>query len=59
MNLLSIFKRRYLKRGAVVEIRVLRGNEIGRVQRFTVARGKLTSRLLCLNVGATTPTPCT
>ena len=31
-----MFKSRYLKRGAVVEIRVLRANEIGRVQRLTV-----------------------
>ena len=54
-----MFKKRYLKRGAVVEIRVLRANQIGRVQRLTVARGKLTSRLLCLNVGATRPTSCT
>jgi Ca2+-binding RTX toxin-like protein len=57
-NLRSMFKKRFLKRGAVVEIRVLRANEIGRVQRLTVARGKFTSRLLCMNVGATSPTRC-
>ena len=54
-----MFKKRYLKRGAVVEIRVLRANQIGRVQKLTVARGKLTSQLQCLNVGATRPTRCT
>ena len=59
VSLLSMFKKRYLKRGAVVEIRVLRANQIGRVQKLTVARGKLTSQLQCLNVGATRPTRCT
>ena len=59
VSLVSMFKKRYLKRGAVVEIRVLRANQIGRVQKLTVARGKLTSQLLCLNVGATRPTRCT
>jgi len=58
VSLLSMFKKRYLKRGAVVEIRVLRANQIGRVQKLTVARGKLTSQLLCLNVGATRPGSC-
>ena len=59
VSLLSLFKKRYLKRGAVVEIRVLRANQIGRVQKLTVARGKLTPLLQCLNVGATRPTRCT
>jgi hypothetical protein len=59
VSLLSFFKKRYLKRGAVVEIRVLRANQIGRVQKLTVARGKLTPQTQCLNVGATRPTRCT
>ena len=58
VNLLSLFKNRFLKRRAVVELRVLRANQIGRVVRLTVARGKLKSQLLCMNVGATTPTRC-
>ena len=60
VNLLPLLKRRSLGKGARLEVRVLRANQIGRVQRFTVGkRGKLTSTGLCLNVGATSPTSCT
>ena len=59
VNLLALFKRRYLKRGAVVEVRVLRANQIGRVVRLTVAGGKFKSQNLCMNVGATKPSRCT
>jgi hypothetical protein len=52
-------KRRYLARGVVLELRLTRPLEIGRVQRFTVLRkGRVRSELLCLNVGAKTPTAC-
>ena len=59
VNLLSLFKQRYLKRNAVVEIRVTRANEIGRVQRLKVTKkGVVKSELLCLAVGATKPGKC-
>jgi Ca2+-binding RTX toxin-like protein len=60
VNLVSLFKKRYLKRNAVVEIRVTRPNEIGRVQRLKVTKkGVVKSELLCLSVGATAPAKCT
>jgi Ca2+-binding RTX toxin-like protein len=53
-------KRRDLHRGATVEIRVTRPNQIGRVVRLTVGRrGVVTSTGLCLPIGARTPGPCT
>ena len=59
INLRSVFKKRYLKRGAVVEVRILRANYIGKVVRLTVARRpNLNQTPLCLGVGATTPGPC-
>ncbi|HEY6887281.1 MAG TPA: calcium-binding protein [Solirubrobacter sp.] len=59
VNLLSLFKQRFLKLNAVVEIRVTRPNEIGRVQRLKVTRkGVVKSELLCLAVGATKPGKC-
>ena len=57
--MLTHFKSRYLRKGAVIEIRTTRPNEIGSVRRLTVgSRGTVKSQLLCLNVGATTPSPC-
>ena len=42
-------KKRYLKRNAVLEVRVTRPNEIGRVLRLTVGkRGAIKSEPLCL-----------
>jgi Ca2+-binding RTX toxin-like protein len=59
VNLVSLFKKRYLKRNAVVEVRVTRPNEIGRVQRLKVTRkGIVKSELLCLPVGASRPGKC-
>jgi hypothetical protein len=59
VNLLPLLKKRYLKRGAVLEVRVTRPNEIGRVLRLTVGkRGAIKSAPLCLNVGATKPARC-
>jgi Ca2+-binding RTX toxin-like protein len=60
VKLVSLFKKRYLGRGAVVEVRVLRPNEIGRVLRLTVGkRGSIKSTGLCLAVGKTSPAACT
>jgi Ca2+-binding RTX toxin-like protein len=59
VSLAKYLKNRYLKPGAVVEVRVMRTNEIGKVQRFTVTKSgalKLTGR--CLPPGATSPTIC-
>ena len=59
VSVLSQFKSRYLRKGAVIEIRTTRANEIGSVRRLTVgSRGTVKSQILCLNVGATTPTRC-
>ena len=59
VNLVSLLKKRYLKRNAVLEIRVTRVNEIGRVQRLKITkRGAVKSELLCLAVGATKPAKC-
>ena len=59
VSVLSQFKSRWLRKGAVVEIRTTRANEIGSVRRLTVgSRGTVKSQLLCLNVGAATSTRC-
>ena len=59
MNLLSLLKKRYLKQNAVLEVRVTRPNEIGRVLRLKVGkRGAIKSEPLCLPVGATAPSKC-
>ena len=59
VSVLSQFKSRWLRKGAVIEIRTLRANEIGSVRRLTVgSRGTVKSQLLCLDVGVTTPTRC-
>ena len=60
VDVAKLLKKRHLKRNAKIEIRVTRANEIGRFMRLTVQRrGKVKSELLCLNVGATTPSSCT
>jgi hypothetical protein len=59
VTLTSLFKKRYLRRGAVVEVRVLRANFIGKVVRFEVTRrAGLKQSPLCLGVGATKPGRC-
>ena len=59
VDVAKLLKKRYLKRNAKIEIRVTRANEIGRVMRLTVQRrGTVKSELLCLNVGATSPSRC-
>jgi Ca2+-binding RTX toxin-like protein len=58
-NLGSVFKRRFLRRGAVVEVRILRANFIGKVLRVKVTkRPNLSQTPLCLGVGARTPSRC-
>ncbi len=59
VNLLPLLKKRYLKRNAVLEVRVTRPNEIGRVVRLKVGkRGAIKSEPLCLAVGAAKPAKC-
>ena len=59
VDVAKLLKKRYLKRNAKVEIRVTRPNEIGRFMRLTVQRrGTVKSELLCINVGATSPSRC-
>ncbi len=59
VNLAKHLKRRYLRRGATLEIRVLRTNEIGKVVRYVVTRtAKVKSTPLCLPPGATKPARC-
>jgi hypothetical protein len=59
VNALSHFKKRFLKRGAVIEVRVTRPNEIGSVRRLTVGKkGAIKTEPLCLPVGATKPSRC-
>jgi RTX calcium-binding nonapeptide repeat (4 copies) len=60
LNLAKALKKRYLRVGTQVEIRILRANEIGKVQRYKVTRvGALKSTGLCLAPAATAPAPCT
>jgi hypothetical protein len=59
VNLLALMKQRYLKLNAVLEVRVTRPNEIGRVLRLKVGkRGAIKSEPLCLPVGTTKPAKC-
>jgi hypothetical protein len=59
VELASVFKKRYLRRGAVVEIRILRVNYIGKVLRLKVTkRPNISQTPLCLGVGAATPGRC-
>ena len=59
VTVLSYFKKRYLKKGAVVEVRTTRPNEIGAVRRLTVVKnGNIKLELLCLAPGATKPSRC-
>ena len=59
VNLGSVFKKRFLRRGAVVEIRILRVNYVGKVLRLKVTkRPNIKQTSLCLGVGAATPGRC-
>jgi Ca2+-binding RTX toxin-like protein len=58
LNVAKLLKKRYFKRGAVLEVRVLRANQIGKVLRLTVVKGDVKGKPLCLGVGKTTPTRC-
>jgi Ca2+-binding RTX toxin-like protein len=60
VSLTALLKKRYLRKGARLDIRVLRANQIGVVRRLTVRKkGKLTAQNLCMNVGSKTPSACT
>ena len=59
VTVLSSFKKRYLKKGAVVEVRTTRPNEIGAVRKLRVVKnGNIKLELLCLVPGATKPSRC-
>jgi len=59
VNLAKFFKKRYLRKGAVVEVRVLRPNYIGKVLRLEIVKkADVKQTRLCLGVGATIPGRC-
>lgn len=59
LSLTGLFKRRYLRAGAVVEIRMLRANHVGRVVTLRVTSARTVKQSLsCLGVGATKPGIC-
>ena len=59
-NIAAVLKKRYLRVGAVVELRILRTLEIGKVQRYKVKRNlDVQSTGLCLPPGKTAPEACT
>ena len=59
MDLTGLFKKRYLRKGARVEIRVLHEGQIGTVRVLQVLKGpRIKDTRRCLPVGATTPGPC-
>ena len=54
-----VLRRRHLRPGAVLELRVTRADMIGKVVRFHVRRGHTPSwQVLCLPPGATSPGAC-
>ena len=58
-RLRPLFRGRGLRPGALVEIRVLAPDKIGKVLRYTMRRSKLPrSATLCLRPGARTPNHC-
>lgn len=59
VKLVKLFKRRYLRSGAVVEVRILRPLFHGKVFRLRVTRGpSVRQKSLCLLVGKTKPSAC-
>jgi Ca2+-binding RTX toxin-like protein len=59
LDLKSLFKKRKLKKGVVVEIRILHEAQIGIVRTLTVAKGPKVKELRqCLLVGAAAPSSC-
>jgi hypothetical protein len=59
LNIAGRFKKRFLRRGAVVELRILRPQFEGKVFRLTVTRGPSVKRArLCLEPGQATPRRC-
>jgi Ca2+-binding RTX toxin-like protein len=60
LNVAKLLKKRLFKRGAVLEVRILRANQIGKVQRYKVGKkGSVTApKALCVKVGKTTATRC-
>ena len=59
VNLVGLLRKRMLRAGATLEVRVLRTNWIAKVQRLTVSRrGTVSSARLCLPPGAKAPGRC-
>ena len=59
INLVRAFRKRPLRRGATVEVRILRANFVGKVQRLKVGRRlRLADTSLCLFVGDSAPKAC-
>lgn len=59
IDITKLFKKRFLSKGAVVEIRITRENQIGIVRILKVVKGpKVKETRRCLPVGSTTPGPC-
>ena len=59
VSLTSLFKRRTLRAGRTIEVRITRAPNIGRVVRFVTRATASPKRTnLCLAVGATRPTRC-
>ncbi len=58
-DLARLLKKRYLRVGAVVEIRVSRANRLGKVLRLTVVKGpSITQSRLCVPVGGSAAQTC-
>jgi putative metal-binding protein len=58
-KLTRMFKRKRLRRGAVLEVRITAPNAIGKVVRYRIRRGKIPrARTLCLPPGARRPARC-
>jgi hypothetical protein len=54
-----VLRRRHLRVGTVLELRITRAGMIGKVRRFTIRRSKTpATQLLCLPPGATHPARC-
>jgi hypothetical protein len=59
LDLKGLFKKRALRKGAVVEIRILHEAQIGIVRQLQVVKGpKVKETRRCLLVGATAPSSC-
>jgi len=58
LDLIKLFRGRKLRRGAVIEVRILAAGRIGKVQRLKIARKRVVGTSLCIEPGASKPGPC-